>query len=66
MDYDQTESKQFIDLTQQAAKKILEIVKEDAFIHVFSHLDADGVSAAGIIGKMLSRLNSKFRLKHGR
>ena len=63
MDTDKYESQQFFNLTQQAAQKILEIVKEDGFIHVFSHLDADGITAAGIIGKMLSKLNSKFRLR---
>jgi len=63
MDTDQYESQEFFNLTQQSAQKILEIVKEDGFIHVFSHLDADGITAAGIIGKMLSKLNSKFRLR---
>jgi len=63
MDENQSEIKEFIDLTQQAAKKILKTVKKDGFIHVFSHLDADGISAAGIIGKMLSRLDAKFRLR---
>jgi len=63
MDNDKYELQQFFNLTQQAAQKILEIVKEDGFIHVFSHLDADGITAAGIIGKMLSKLNSKFRLR---
>ncbi|MDH5793573.1 MAG: DHH family phosphoesterase, partial [Candidatus Bathyarchaeota archaeon] len=47
----------------QAAKTILETVKEDGLIHVFSHLDADGVAAAGIIGKTLFRLDAKFRIR---
>lgn len=46
-----------------AAKAILETVKEDGFIHVFSHLDADGVAAAGIIGKALFRLDARFRVR---
>ena len=63
MDIDQSILKNFIALSQQAAKIILETVKKDGFIHVFSHLDADGISAAGIIGKALYRLNAKFRLR---
>jgi RecJ-like exonuclease len=50
-------------LAQQAAKKIMETIQRDGFIHVFSHLDADGISAAGIIGKALFRLEAKFRLR---
>jgi len=46
-----------------AAKTILETVKEDGFIHVFSHLDADGVAAGGIIGKALARLDARFRIR---
>ena len=47
----------------EAAKVILETVKKDGFILVFSHLDADGVAAAGIIGKMLTRLVARFRIR---
>jgi len=47
----------------QAAKTILENVKEEGFVNVFSHLDADGVAAAGIIGKALFRLDAKFRIR---
>jgi single-stranded-DNA-specific exonuclease len=53
----------FLKSANEAAKAILETVKEDGFIHVFSHLDADGVAAAGIIGKMLSRLDARFRIR---
>jgi len=53
----------FLDSAAQAAKTILEIVKEDGFIHIFSHLDADGVAAAGIIGKALARLDARFRIR---
>jgi RecJ-like exonuclease len=53
----------FFKTTEQAAKTILETAKEDGFIHVFSHLDADGVAAAGIIGKTLSRLDARFRIR---
>ena len=60
---DQSKVESFIALTQQAAKLILETVQKDGFIHVFSHLDADGISAAGIIGKALFKLDAKFRLR---
>mgnify|MGYP003565644487 CR=1 FL=1 len=63
MDKENSEIENFIKLTKQAAEKIQKSVQGDEFIHVFSHLDADGISAAGIIGKMLSRLNAKFRLR---
>jgi len=53
----------FLDSAAKAAETILETVKEDGFIHVFSHLDADGVAAAGIIGKALFRLDAKFRIR---
>jgi RecJ-like exonuclease len=53
----------FLKSAAQAAEAILETVKEDGFIQVFSHLDADGVAAAGIIGKALFRLDAKFRIR---
>jgi RecJ-like exonuclease len=53
----------FLDSAAKAAKVILETVDRDGFIHVFSHLDADGVAAAGIIGKALLRLDARFRLR---
>ena len=54
---------EFLVSAAEAAKTILEIAKEDGFIHLFSHLDADGIAAAGIMGKALSRLDAKFRLR---
>jgi len=53
----------FSDSATRAAKTIRETVEEDGLIHVFSHLDADGVAAAGIIGKALARLNARFRIR---
>jgi RecJ-like exonuclease len=53
----------FLDSAAQAAKIILETVKKDEFVHVFSHLDADGVAAAGIIGKALFRIDARFRVR---
>jgi single-stranded-DNA-specific exonuclease len=63
MSIDEKQMSEFLDSTNRAAKTILEIVKEDGFIHVFSHLDADGVAAAGIVGKMLFRLDTRFRIR---
>jgi RecJ-like exonuclease len=53
----------FLGLAEKAAKTILETVRQDGFVHVFSHLDADGVAAAGIIGKALVRLDARFRVR---
>jgi single-stranded-DNA-specific exonuclease len=53
----------FLSQTAEAAKAILEIVHRDGFIHISSHLDADGIAAAGIMAKALSRLDAKFRVR---
>jgi RecJ-like exonuclease len=59
----QTPVEGFLASAAQAAKVVLETVEKDGFIHVFSHLDADGVAAAGIVGKALFRLDAKFRVR---
>jgi single-stranded-DNA-specific exonuclease len=46
-----------------AAKAIAETIQNDGFIHVFSHLDADGIAAAGVIGKALHRKDARFRIR---
>ena len=53
----------FLASAAEASKVILETAKKDGFIHVFSHLDADGVAAAGVMGKTLFRLDAKFRIR---
>jgi RecJ-like exonuclease len=53
----------FLNSAEKAAKTIQETVKQDGLIQVFSHLDADGVAAAGIIGKALFRLDARFRIR---
>jgi len=63
MSAEQKSIEAFLDTSTRAARAILETVDKDGFIHVFSHLDADGVAAAGIIGKALFRLDAKFRLR---
>ena len=63
MTLDEKQITDFLDSTSHAAKTILETVKENGVIHVFSHLDADGLAAAGIIGRALFRLDAKFRVR---
>ena len=53
----------FLAASNEAAKVILETAKKDGLILVFSHLDADGVAAAGIMCKMLYRLDARFRIR---
>jgi single-stranded-DNA-specific exonuclease len=60
---DDNQVARFLDSATHAAKAIMEAVDEDGLIHVFSHLDADGVAAAGIIGKALMRLDARFRIR---
>ncbi len=59
----QESSEKFLSHAKEAAKVIKETAEKDGFISCFSHLDADGVAAAGIIGKMLSRLDARFRIR---
>jgi single-stranded-DNA-specific exonuclease len=59
----QASIERFLEAASDAAKVILDTLKIDGFIDVFSHLDADGVAAAGIIGKALYRLGGKYRIR---
>ena len=63
MALDEKQITDFLDSASQAAETILETVKENGVVHVFSHLDADGLAAAGIIGKALFRLDARFRIR---
>ena len=47
----------------EAANIILDHVEKGNVIHISSHVDADGISAGGIIGKALLRAGAKFRLR---
>ncbi|MDG6223793.1 MAG: DHH family phosphoesterase [Candidatus Bathyarchaeota archaeon] len=49
-----------------AASLILEHIEKGDVIHVSTHVDADGISAGGIIGKALLRAGAKFRLRFER
>jgi RecJ-like exonuclease len=59
----QASIERFLASATGASKVILETVQKDGFIHVFSHLDADGIAAAGVMGKALYRLDAKFRIR---
>jgi RecJ-like exonuclease len=60
---DKTQIDNFLSAADKAAKMILETVQQDGFIDCFSHLDADGVAAAGIISKALYRLDARYRVR---
>src|SRR5512136_2610916 len=59
----QANIEKFLSQANEAAKVIIETAEKDGFISCFSHLDADGVAAAGVIGKMLHRLGARFRIR---
>jgi RecJ-like exonuclease len=63
MDAGESQVAGFLDSAKQAAQVIVETAEAEGSIHVFSHLDADGVAAAGIIGKALLRLDARFRIR---
>jgi len=63
MTLDENKVASFLDSAARSARVIAETVEGDGLIQVFSHLDADGVAAAGIIGKALYRLGAKFRIR---
>jgi single-stranded-DNA-specific exonuclease len=63
MTAEHTPTEAFLASAARAAEAILETVEKDGFIHVFSHLDADGIAAAGVIGKALYRLDARFRVR---
>ncbi|NIO37087.1 DHH family phosphoesterase, partial [Candidatus Bathyarchaeota archaeon] len=53
----------FWDSASSAAQTIAEVCEGGGAIHVFSHLDADGLAAAGIMGRALYRLDARFRIR---
>ncbi|MDH5449904.1 MAG: DHH family phosphoesterase [Candidatus Bathyarchaeota archaeon] len=53
----------FINRASEAAEQISKHVEKGELIHVASHFDADGLAAAGIIGRALLRLEATFRLR---
>lgn len=53
----------FLKNASEAAELIRKRVENNETIHVISHFDADGLAAAGIIGKALARLGATFRIR---
>jgi single-stranded-DNA-specific exonuclease len=53
----------FLSQANVAAREIQEVILKDGLISIFSHLDADGIAAAGIIGKALHRLDARYRIR---
>lgn len=53
----------FFEPVHEAASSIKSFVKKGLFIRVYCHHDADGVSAGGIIGGALGRLEANFRIR---
>jgi len=53
----------FLKKAEEAAGLIKRTVEDDGFVHVVSHLDADGLAAAGVIGTALARLGATFRVR---
>jgi single-stranded-DNA-specific exonuclease len=60
---DNSQTRSFLDETRKAAKRILEHIEKGNTISVVSHMDADGISAAGIMGAALSRIGAAFRVQ---
>ena len=47
----------------EASDFIIKKAQEGSFFNLVSHFDADGLAAAGIIGKALLRLETRFRIR---
>jgi len=53
----------FLAIASDAAQAILKSIERGESIHVSSHYDADGLTAAGIIGKAMARLGGRIRIR---
>ncbi|MFH1327970.1 MAG: DHH family phosphoesterase [Candidatus Bathyarchaeota archaeon] len=53
----------FIRDCEQAAQNILSHIKKNGYIQIFSHMDADGVTAGSIIAKAIYRSGGNFNLR---
>src|SRR4030067_1498202 len=63
MTTEKTATDAFLASAAQAAKTIQETTEKNGSIQFFSHLDADGIAAAGIITKALWRLDARFQTR---
>ncbi len=55
--------KALLDECEKAAKRILEHAEDRGSFLIISHRDADGLSAAGILGTALLRVDASFRIR---
>ncbi|MHA1410156.1 MAG: DHH family phosphoesterase [Candidatus Odinarchaeia archaeon] len=53
----------FLSKANEISKVLKETIDKGKVIKIFSHIDADGLSAAGIIGKALARENCPFQIR---
>jgi RecJ-like exonuclease len=53
----------FLEETKKAASLIQKHIERDSFIRVTSHLDADGIAAAGILGKVFARKDAYYKIR---
>lgn len=63
VDDDQKDSEDFFIRITQAANTIKKHIEAHDFIRVISHIDADGLAAASILGKTLQRAEAFFRIR---
>ncbi|MEM3587190.1 MAG: DHH family phosphoesterase [Candidatus Jordarchaeaceae archaeon] len=59
-------SKKYLELYEEckkASERIVEAAEKGLFFRVTSHIDADGIAAAGIISSLLLRLGARFHLR---
>ena len=52
-----------LDLLKVQAKRAAELVEKSSFVRVFTHFDADGISAGAIIAKSLLKIGKPFQLR---
>ncbi|RLI75494.1 phosphoesterase [Archaeoglobales archaeon] len=52
-----------LDILKVQAKKAAELVEKSDFVRIFTHFDADGISAGAIIAKSLLRIGKPFHLR---
>jgi len=63
MNHNDKQTADFLKSASSTAREITDAASTDEAIYVLSHLDADGLAAAGIIGKALHRLDARFRIR---
>ncbi|MEM1581993.1 MAG: DHH family phosphoesterase [Candidatus Bathyarchaeia archaeon] len=59
----ETRLNEFIDESKRAADEILDSISRKRKIFIVSHMDADGITAAGIIGRALFRAGANFIIR---